>query len=79
MMKHGKANRFEGRPPCSPAYDRQTGKRKRRVRVRKLKKMAEAVIRETKFGEETKKRDASRDEDDHRRLGHGVTWTMARR
>lgn len=47
--------------------------------MRKLKKMAEAVIRETKFGEETKKRDASRDEDDHRRLGHGVTWTMARR
>lgn len=40
--------------------------------------MAEAVIREMRFGEETK-RDASRDEDDHRRLGHGETWTMARR
>lgn len=33
MMKHGKANRREGRPPCSPAYDRQTGVEARAYRA----------------------------------------------
>ena len=32
MMKHGNANRREGRPPCSPAYDRQTGKKRGRIK-----------------------------------------------